>query len=206
MILKLKTTLFHSFQFFLNFTFFPFFQKSIEKSIDFFLFLILCFCLLFFSACGSPPTNEDGFITSPPNSESRLEVVRHSTYYIVSERNELLEEAVKVWNEPLGYELFQFGRGDFEITVEEDHNFSAYRDRETPDGENHGGAYRRENSCRIALNITREADISLDSIMLAHELGHCIGFRHSTYDLSIMYPQIWIQEQGITTGIVELLN
>lgn len=161
--------------------------------------------MLFITACGQDYKITNGVIEGPSGSESRLDVQKHSTYYITSERTELLEATIKVWNDPLGFELFKFGHGDFEISFENDPNYSSYRDRSTPHDENHAGTFRRANSCRILMNLASGENASLDHILLAHELGHCLGFKHSTFDLSIMYPLLWLPEQSITSGILELL-
>lgn len=148
------------------------------------IFLLL---LLLSSACAKHGINYSVLQTGH-GTESLLPWVKkiEKAYQVKNPQNRELQLAVEIWNIVAEKELVSFDKAGFPITI-------TYVD-ELPDPELNktkaGYAFREKDHCKIYVK-----NISAYSIILAHEIGHCIGFAHSTVEKSLMAPIVSMLSQ-----------
>lgn len=105
------------------------------------------------------------------------------------------------WNDALGYELFKYNCQGYPVTFEFVDQFD-----EEAEKEHHSAiALYNTDKCHITTRIQDESHRYDAAMVMAHELGHCIGFMHSTNSQSIMAPMV-TSTHYITTELVRLIN
>ena len=152
-------------------------------------YLIIIF---FVSSC----FNKTKVYISPAGSEFKARPIKKSIN-IQAERSVDLDIALRIWNEPFDKPFVKYNEGEFKVYIQFVEDLPFYK---SPDIS--GVAYRSKDDCHIYMRDHRNYAVYS---VLAHEIGHCIGLNHSSYDKSIMY---WkpSQDSGITTEIISIIN
>jgi hypothetical protein len=147
-------------------------------------------------------TSPYAIIVSPEGTESKLEfmpeIITESS--LMTEEFEHLDKAIEFWNKSLGVNLFQYGGDKHPIYF----NFVSKIDIFS--GGKRADAFAVPLPDRCIITITkRKPSSSYDPIStLQHELGHCLGFDHSTNPDSIMYYVV-DTTQHVTTEMIALM-
>ncbi|HCU25407.1 MAG TPA: hypothetical protein DF383_10330 [Deltaproteobacteria bacterium] len=105
---------------------------------------------------------------------------------------EVLQEAVDFWNDSIGKTIFIAQEGEGFIMF--------YTVSEIP-GKFEGFAELYTEFCDVAI----EEDRQDRPYLLAHEIGHCIGFQHSKNPNSIMFEDVNPKSE-VTEEIVEIIE
>lgn len=142
---------------------------------------------LFFSGCASKPF----IIESPVGSEHRKEgsiiypsyVMKPKTSLGAGEQEAFIDPSIRAWNKAMGFELIKKSGVGYPITAVYVETLPAKN--ETADAI----AYRRVSGCDVYVKHKFESN-GLDVNLIIHEIGHCIGFDHATYQPSIMWPEV----------------
>lgn len=116
---------------------------------------------------------------------------------------EFLEEAVDSWNSAADTELFIIEDSDENPFVRIDVVEKATHHQEYNEEEDDvvGNTWFWGDGCRIEIEESDQDFINL----WTHELGHCLGFKHSLNRRSIMY-KYYVEDLYITEEIIEILN
>ncbi len=149
-----------------------------------FLFLLV---ILFFGSCG-PDT--------PPVIRGEEVLDFPSQLHTWSIRNEDggLPDAAKEWNEDTGVELF--------VADEQEPNIEVMvGEKKVPDG-NNAYSYFGNDYCHIYF---RSSSLMENKNLFMHELGHCLGFGHSSNSNAIMAHHI-ISNMQITLDEIEIIR
>lgn len=142
---------------------------------------------LLFSGCASRP-----FIIEAPVGSERIRqgaiiyqsyVVKPKTVLGAGEQAALIDPSIMAWNKAMGFELLKKDGPGYPITA-------IYVDKLPAMDESADAiAYRRLDHCDVYIKHKFVAS-GLDTNLITHEFGHCIGFDHATYQPSIMWPEV----------------
>lgn len=131
------------------------------------------------------------------NSEHLFEgAVVHKVLTVQGPEGIGIPEATAYWNEFLGKEAIQTNAGKFPVYItlkdefKSDYNFA------------HGLSSTYPTHCSVEI---KKLDIEASRRVLIHEIGHCIGFNHSTNPKSVMYPYV-LKGQIITDEMLEIIK
>lgn len=159
------------------------------------LALVLC------SACFNKRPNYS-IALAPVGSESvvnRMMPVKDA--YLLQSRSPYIEASAQYWNTS-HLSLVSFDHG-YPISIQvlpysESLPINAFTGTQSD-----AMAYSYDDHCEIKIKqkVLDEENFAL----LAHEIGHCIGFNHSTNTESLMYPTV-SNDQRITSEILSLIQ
>ncbi len=146
---------------------------------------LILFLLL--PGCASKPF----IIESPIGSEHKKEGAIIYPSYVMKQKNSLgageqeafIDPSIKAWNKAMGFELIKKSGSGYPITA-------VYVETLPALNENADAiAFRRVSGCDVYVKHKFWSN-GLDINLIIHEIGHCIGFDHSTYQPSIMWPEV----------------
>jgi hypothetical protein len=163
----------------------------------------LLLILLILSSCGS--AQKKAPVSAPIGSEVLFSYVAHTehSYSVYGLSNGLINGAMQAWNDALGRNILTRTPGSFPITIQWAEDLTEVRD--TP----LASAYAKRflDRCEVYMKvIPNTARYGYDELgVLTHELGHCIGFDHSSNEKSIMYYKVG-EDASITTEQIRIIN
>lgn len=143
--------------------------------------------LLFVPSCSCTPW----IINSPIGSEHvkagaiiyKSYVVKPKTVLGAGEQAALIDPSITAWNKAMGFELLKKEGSGYPITA-------IYVETLPEMNESADAiAYKRKDHCDVYIKHKFIAS-GLDTNLITHEFGHCIGFDHASYEPSIMWPTV----------------
>lgn len=143
--------------------------------------------VLLLSGCASKPF----IVDAPTGTEHKKEGAIIYPSYVMTPKNALgageqeafIDPSIKAWNKAMGFELIKKSGSGYPITAVYVETLPAKN--ESADAI----AYRRIDRCDVYVKHKFWSN-GLDINLIIHEIGHCIGFEHSTYQPSIMWPEV----------------
>lgn len=155
--------------------------------------------LISLSACNSQFTYD--VIDAPIGSET----LRYAVPEAISIPSNVLSIKIAAdnWNTVLGRTLFCTDCNGYPVEVE---FVDALEEITAHDEKDHAAiTYHLEDKCVIYFK-NHSTEFRYEELEVAiHELGHCIGFKHSTFEKSLMYA-ILGGDRHFTSELIRLVN
>jgi hypothetical protein len=164
--------------------------------------LLIIIILLLLFGCGG--AQKKAPLYAPIGSETLFSYVRHTehSYSVTGLSTGAIDSAIKDWNDAVGREFISRKPGGFPIVIQWVPVLVEMLDEPLANAY----AQRYLDHCDVFMKeIDNNARYGYDERMVvAHELGHCIGFDHSNNEKSLMHKPIY--QDSITTEAVRIIN